>query len=175
MNTPVSPERTGRLFFALWPDDDTARLIAQRQAALDGGRQTHPRDFHLTLLFLGMQPSEHLTDLKKVVEEITFNPILLTLDRYGEFSRQKVVWAGTGETPQALLELRQRLLSMPALAELPFRREAGFVPHVTLARKTQAPQQVFEPIAWRATRIGLADSTGNTGGPRYRLLACRDV
>ena len=175
MATPITTERTGRLFFALWPDDKTANQLAQRQAALDGGRQTHARDFHLTLLFLGMQPVEQLANLQAVVDAIAFKPIVFTLDRYGEFPKQKVVWAGMNEPPQALLDLRQRLLSMPALSELPFRREAGFVPHITLARKTHAPQQDFEPIVWRATRIALADSTGSTEGPRYRLLACRDV
>lgn len=175
MTTPVSIERTGRLFFALWPDYETAKLLSARQAALDGGRQTHPNDFHLTLLFLGMQPAEHLAELKRVIDQIAFDPIPLTLDRYGEFPSQKVVWAGMGDTPQALTGLRERLLAMPALADLPFRREGQFVPHVTLARKTHLPQKLFEPIAWRATRIALADSTGNTEGPRYRLLACRDV
>jgi len=99
----------------------------------------------------------------------------LTLDRYGVFERQKVVWAGLSNAPEGLLQLRHGLLDMPALAALPFRREAGFVPHVTLARKTPMPQASFEPILWRASRLALAESVGGDAVPRYRLLACRDV
>lgn len=175
MTNSVCAKRTGRLFFALWPDEETAQLLAQRQAPLEGGRRTHPLDFHLTLLFLGAQPADRLGELKSVVDQIDFNSIAITLDRYGEFPRQKVVWAGTTQAPPALVELRQQMLSMPALADLPFRREAGFVPHVTLARKTHAPQAVFEPIQWRARRIALATSSASTDGPRYRLLNCRSV
>src|SRR5690606_32096965 len=149
---------TGRLFFALWPDDITARKLSDAQGALDGGRRTHARDFHLTLAFLGVQPPERLTDLKAVVDAIEFSAIPVMLDRYGEFPKQKVVWAGMSQVPPALAELRVRLLQMPALAPLSFRREAGFVPHVTLARKAHAPHSPFEPIPWRAARIALAES-----------------
>lgn len=168
-------QTTGRLFFALWPDDDVARRLADRQAPLDGGRRTHARDFHLTLAFLGVQPLERLPDLRQVVDQVPFRALQLVLDRYGEFERQKVVWAGMSSVPEALPELRRRLLDMPALAQLSFRREAGFVPHVTLARKTRPPQAEFEAISWRATRIALAESAGEGAVPRYRLLACRDV
>lgn len=168
-------QHTGRLFFALWPDDETAARLADRQSALDGGRRTHARDFHLTLAFLGVQPVEQLAGLQEVVDRISFAAMPLTLDRYGEFPRQKVVWAGMSHVPPALPGLRLRLLDMPALAGLSFRREAGFVPHVTLARKTHAPQSSFEPISWRASRIALAESVDGDAPPRYRLLACRDV
>jgi len=168
-------QNTGRLFFALWPDDAVARQLADRQAALQGGRKTHARDFHLTLAFLGVQPLESLPDLRRVVDEIAFSPMSLILDRYGEFERQKVVWAGMGNVPQGLPELRRRLLDMPALARLAFRREAGFVPHVTLARKTHPPQTHFEAIDWRAARLALAESAGGEAVPRYRLLACREA
>lgn len=168
-------DRTGRLFFALWPDAHTAKLLAERQAVLDGGRRTHARDFHLTLAFLGVQPAAQLPALEAVVEQIDFSPISVTLDTYGEFTRQKVVWAGMSNVPASLLELRSRLLAMPALSGLSFRREAGFVPHVTLARKAPAPNAPFEPIAWQARRIALATSQEEGVVPRYRLLACRDV
>jgi len=168
-------QTTGRLFFALWPDDDVARRLADTQSALEGGRKTHARDFHLTLAFLGVQPCESLPELRRVVEEIEFSALPLILDRYGEFSREKVVWAGISSVPEGLPQLRSRLLAMPALQRLSFRREAGFVPHVTLARKTHPPVSDFEPIPWRAARIALAESVGGEAVPRYRLLACRDA
>lgn len=166
---------TGRLFFALWPDTEVAQQFAKRQAPLEGGRKTHVHDFHLTLAFLGVQPIETLSSLQRTVDEIECHALTLTLDLYGEFPRQKVVWAGLSNVPDGLSQLRKRLLDMPALASLPFRREAGFVPHVTLARKTPLPQVQFEPIVWRASRIALAESVGGQAVPRYRLLACRDV
>lgn len=175
MPIPASAQQnTGRLFFALWPDEETAKRLVERQAALEGGRLSHVHDLHLTLAFLGVQPVERLAGLKSVIDVIDFSAIDVVLDRYGEFSKQKVVWAGAGQEPAALHQLHDRLLQMPALAPLAFRREARFVPHVTLARKTQAPQAHFEPIFWRAARIALAESVGGDSLPRYRLLAYRD-
>jgi len=171
----LDSDRTGRLFFALWPDDQTASLLAQRQAVLDGGRRTHARDFHLTLMFLGTQSATQLPALQAVVDDIDFSAIPLILNTYGEFARQKVVWAGMTNVPTSLLDLRSRLLEMPALFAIPFRREAGFVPHVTLARKVPVPNAEFEPIHWQARRIALATSQAEGVVPRYRLLACRDV
>ncbi len=168
-------DRTGRLFFALWPDEQTAGLLAQRQAVLEGARHTHARDFHLTLAFLGVQPMSQLAALQAVVEQIEFSAISMTLNTYGEFARQKVVWAGMTDVPESLRELRVRLLAMPALSAVSFRREAGFVPHVTLARKAALPRAGFEPIHWTARRIALATSQEAGTMPRYRLLACRDV
>ncbi|HUH87249.1 MAG TPA: RNA 2',3'-cyclic phosphodiesterase [Pusillimonas sp.] len=166
---------TGRLFFALWPDDNVARQLVHLQAPLEGGRKSHARDLHLTLAFLGVQPTASLPALLSVVDEIQFSAIDLTLDKYGQFERQKVVWAGTSQVPASLPELRNRLLDMAALRPLNFRREGGFVPHVTLARKTPMPQASFEPIIWRATRFALAESVGGDAVPRYRVLSCRNL
>lgn len=168
-------QTTGRLFYALWPNEDVARQLAQRQAPIDGGRKSHARDFHLTLAFLGVQPPHLLPGLVQTVDEIEFNPLDFILDRYGSFERQKVVWAGMSQVPQGLVRLRQRLLEMPALAQLDYRREARFVPHVTLARKALMPQVAFESISWRSPCLALAESAGEGVVPRYRLLACRDA
>jgi len=175
MNEMTDTDRTGRLFFGLWPDDEVARRLQQSQLPLEGGRQTHIKDFHLTLAFLGVQSAGMLPDLKRTVDETPFSAMPLTLDRYGEFRRQQVVWAGLGTVPEALYEFRLRLLDMPALSSLSFRREATFVPHVTLASKTGVPGAVFEPIMWRASRMVLAESVGGDAVPRYRILACRNV
>lgn len=167
--------QTGRLFFALWPDATTADQLFMRQQELEGGRRSHVRDLHLTLAFLGAQPIEQLDALKAVVSTTEFAPIDLNIDCYGEFAKQKVVWAGLSHVPPELPALRERLLSSPALSSLPFRREAGFVPHITLARKAPLPQVPFKPIAWRAARFALAESIGGDAVPRYRLLACREL
>lgn len=164
---------TGRLFYALWPNELVARQLADRQAPIDGGHKSHVNDLHLTLAFLGTQPTQLLPGLMQAVHDIPFVPLAFTLDCYGLFERQKVVWAGISHVPPGLIQLRQRLLQMPALSSLAFRREAGFVPHVTLARKALPPQAVFQPISWRSPCIALAESAGEGAVPRYRLLACR--
>lgn len=166
---------TGRLFFALWPDHEVVKRLVGLQEPLDGGRKSHALDLHLTLAFLGAQPADTLPALVSVVDDIEFSSISLVVDQYGQFERQKVVWAGPSQVPLSLIALRDRLLKMPAVAALGLRREAGFVPHLTLARKAPMPSINFEPIEWRVGRMALAESVGGDAVPRYRILACRDV
>src|SRR5699024_1360543 len=138
MRAKLAMLTTGRLFFALWPHEDAVRSIAGNQAALDG-RLTHPNDFHLTLAFLGRQPRHRLPGLVELVHALDAHAIPLDIDRYGCFERLRLVWAGPSQTPDRLTSLRQDLLDAPALEGLDVRREARFVPHVTLARKSRMP------------------------------------
>ncbi|HYL02781.1 MAG TPA: 2'-5' RNA ligase family protein, partial [Steroidobacteraceae bacterium] len=65
--TPAAPpERTRRLFFALWPDAAQRTVLAHavRKAVRNcGGRPVPAESLHVTLAFLGSVPESRMAEL----------------------------------------------------------------------------------------------------------------
>lgn len=164
-----------RLFYALWPDAATRAALVALQAGI-GGRPMQPDNLHLTLAFLGNQPSTALPPLQALLATLPAAPLPLSLNHSGYFPRQHLAWIGPEPAPAALLELQQRLAR--ALLQLPihYRTTERFLPHVTLARKAaSAAPAPATPIAWRSSQLALVCSTPLTHGTRYRILAARSL
>jgi len=176
---PEEAPAAERLFIALWPDPATRSALAALQAALlanSGGRPVHSEQLHLTLAFLGRQPLSVLPALEALLAGLPPLDRPLILDRYGHFARQRITWAGMHAPCPALLALQQRLTDALEERGIAFARYPHFIAHVTLARKSEPPQQrEFAPICWRADRIVLVQSCNADRGRSYRLLAQRDL
>ena len=170
-NDAVGRPPRRRVFFALWPDDDTrnAVLRATRSAVGQcGGKPAPAANLHVTLAFLGpITPA----DLAKV-EALTppsSAPFELVLDRLGLWERAHVLWAGPSAVPDALLTLERELWDR--LVNLGFERERRpYVPHVTLARKAQAARGALSPVPWRIDGIALVESKTGPRNSRYTVL-----
>lgn len=164
-----------RLFYALWPDDATRTALTQLQVAMHG-RLICYQDLHLTLAFLGTCPEAVLPDLADVLAQLPRSDVTLKLDRVGYFPRNRVAWAGSSETPQALLDLHTALKRGLAARSLQWNEQQAFKPHVTLARDAVlASDIVFAPIPWRVRRVCLARSNSQANGARYEVLASRSL
>lgn len=160
-----------RLFYAIWPDPATSARLLPLLAPLHG-RKTRQADLHLTLAFLGNQPSSLLPVLEGVLKHLRVAQITLEIDRLGQFPRNRITWAGMTAPPAALFALQKELVEALSLRNVAFEREAVYRPHITLARSTDAPAQTqFPAIRWRADKIVLARSTGRSSGPKYEILA----
>jgi 2'-5' RNA ligase len=82
-----------RLFFAMEPDEEIRREILDVQKKLAcNGREVPGEQFHITLAFLGMQPSEIIPEVSAIASNVPFKPCSLALDRLGTFSRAGVLW-----------------------------------------------------------------------------------
>jgi 2'-5' RNA ligase len=172
----AAPARSAeRLFFALWPDDETRGRLArvQRKLAPPHGRRVHPADVHLTVVFLGPATPGQRNCAEQVAAEVVAReasvPFELTLDRVGSFPRARVFWCGASVCPAPLLELVLALSR--GLADCGFAPERRpYRPHVTLARKARpvVAQELLQPIRWAVD--GLVLVTGTGGVPRYRVL-----
>ncbi|MEN5347162.1 RNA 2',3'-cyclic phosphodiesterase [Achromobacter mucicolens] len=167
---------TLRLFYALWPSPSLAASLAgwAEQARLTcGGRAMRTETLHLTLAFLGPVDSALADELAAATPERRLAPGDVPLERYGVFTRQRILWAGPSETPFGLQQAHDDLwqwLSGYGLTPptQPFR------PHVTLLRNiTQAepPDDAPAPLAWHYDRMVLVASESLTGGSRYRIVA----
>ena len=134
------PTDTLRLFFALPCPRDTAEAICTWRDGLGlGGKPVAAENLHLTLAFLGQQPSARLEELQLLAAAIEVAPFELRLDRLGG-GRQGLLWLEPSNMPDELAtlagELQQRLLAVGIpLDSRPFRAH----PWTTSFRCSAAP------------------------------------
>ncbi|WP_193315558.1 RNA 2',3'-cyclic phosphodiesterase [Janthinobacterium aquaticum] len=165
---------TPRLFYALWPDADTASAFAALQPAI-GGTPSRLEKLHLTLAFLGPRPASELPQLIAILQQLPDALAPLVFDRYGYFPKVQLSWAGLPQSSPALLALHADLMARLHAAQLaPAPETHGYTPHVTLARRSPPPPaEHFSPVIWHAGELVLAESDPASGN--YRLLARRKL
>lgn len=162
-----------RLFFALWPDDDTrARLAALAMRLFEGcgGRVTRAESIHVTLAFLGAVPAARLPAAEEAAAAIAGTAFRLFLDRVGCWRHNGIAWAGTSAVPGALARLAADLTA--ALRARGFALDPRpYVPHVTLVRSARCRElPAVDPIEWRVGDFVLVRSTPAPGGSRYEPM-----
>ena len=166
---PRPPRR--RVFFALWPDDDTRQALsrATRGAVRQcGGKPTPIENLHVTLAFLGPITAGDLANVEALTPPAA-EPFELVLDRLGFWQRSNVLWIGPADVPEALISLERKLWDR--LVDLGFSRERRpYVPHVTLARKAQAARGAVSPVPWCIEGIALVESKTGPRNSRYSVL-----
>jgi 2'-5' RNA ligase len=150
-----------RLFFALWPDEDVTRQLAclASQLNLEGpGRQVAPKNYHVTLAFVGEVADLKLAVLQQIGRSMQAPRFAFACDSLEYWQKSQVVVAAAQVAPQALHDFWIRVNDAIGLPHERLRT------HVTLARKVaQAPVlQAMSPIVWRATNFSLIRS--DTGG-----------
>ncbi len=150
-----------RLFFALWPDADVMRRLTQmaRQLKLEGhSRWVDPRNYHVTLAFVGEVPAPKLAVLQQIGRSLRAPRFTFTCDSIEFWRQSQVLVAAARAAPPALLGLWSQLNDAIGLPRERLRA------HVTLARKVaQAPvPQAMSPVVWRAANFSLIRS--DTGG-----------
>src|SRR5690606_16064137 len=101
-------EERARVFFALWPDAETAHALHQLARSAHagfGGRVMRRDTLHLTLAFIGGVPRLRIPELLEVGAAVTPRAFELSLDVLGEWMHKHIVWAGPGDAPKAMVEL----------------------------------------------------------------------
>jgi 2'-5' RNA ligase len=172
---PVRDSNSQRVFFALWPDaplQASLGELAREVAREGGGRPTAPHRIHLTLAFLGEQPTGRVEALRGLGSAIQAHAFALALNAVGGFPRTGVAWLGTS-APQPELEALHRELAA-ALRRSGFAiDERPFAPHLTLARSAARTLDrcLPQPLCWRVNSFVLAVSELAREGPSYRTLA----
>lgn len=158
-----------RLFFALEPADKVRQEILAVQKRLKGeGRMIPAQQFHITLAFLGQQPTEKIPNLCAMASGLHFDPCTLVLDRLGTFGGTRVLWLGATLVPSALQQFHQALLDELRMAEVKFDGKA-WKPHLTLYRRLRNKPGIMEtvPVNWRVNQYSLLESINVENGVEY--------
>lgn len=163
-----------RVFFALWPEGvtlDALDAAAHLGVARCGGRRMRRDSLHMTLLFIGAAGPAELERLCGVADGVRLAPFAMTLDRFGYWPHNRILWAGSHAAPSCQRRLFTTLAD--GLAAAGFRLESRpCEPHVTLARHARCAglPELAQPIDWRVEEFALIESFLQPSGARYRSL-----
>jgi 2'-5' RNA ligase len=153
-----------RLFLALWPDPAVRGALCGWRDAWTWPRGAAPvatGKLHLTLHFLGDQPSERVPGLLAGLA-VPFSPFRFDLGMPKVWPHGIAVLEPFAE-PDELLQLHADLASaLRALGLVPEARK--FRPHVTMARRAgkALPPTDWPPLAWDIAGYTLVESLGGT-------------
>jgi 2'-5' RNA ligase len=165
-----------RLFIAIIFNSDTQyNLLALRdelRSFSKRGNYTVPENLHLTLVFLGECDAKQATDIKEVMDAITFAPFDLMIERIGRFKRNDgdLWWAGVRESKK-LMDLQQKLTDRLLAKGFKFDKRQ-YSPHITLGRKVQTDTSPWQiPIFGETiTSIDLMKSERIGGKLTYTVI-----
>lgn len=162
-----------RLFFALWPDAEIRRRLAEVAELLPEAscRRTPVENLHLTLVFLGNVPDSVIPALKDGANRLRLQipGFELRLERNGWWKRSGIAWLAPERTPPPLLSLVGELRRLGKQAGLSI-EERDYRPHLTLARKLKrepGPLR-FEPLHWQVRDFCLVESVPHSQGANYQ-------
>ena len=161
---------TLRLFFALpCPTQLAEQIVSWHDSLQLKGRPVIPANLHMTLAFLGQQPSSRLADLRTLAATVQGVAFELRLDRLVR-RRNGLLYLAPSQPPAALLELVERLGE--ALLAGGFRlEERSFLAHLTLMRSCSGqPPPDCPTFDWPVSHFALlASETGPQGSVYHQL------
>jgi len=166
-----------RLFIAI-EFDEISEYIKDIQAQLPSFNGSKPKNFHLTLKFLGEVEEDKIKSIKDIIKKIKFQSLNLTTSEIGFFPSENyinVIWLGL-KNGDKVIELHNLIDSL-----LPsFPQDIRFHPHITLARVKFIPQKQefvkqikeikLEPKSVSISSFKLVKSTLTPVGPIYETL-----
>lgn len=143
-----------------------------------------PKNWHLTITFLGYQPDEAMGPILKSIQETAagFDPVLIKFEKiiYGPPGKPaRMLWlAGAKETSQNLSEIKNKLEDLIVENGVKFNRENRlFNAHLTLARfsnpLTKLSDDLIAPLSlsFEAKTLDLMESRLKRTGAEYKLLS----
>lgn len=166
------PHASLRLFFALPCPPHLATAISAWRAQLQlPGHAVPTANLHLTLAFLGEQPTANTEQLLAMAAALPSSAFTLHLDRLARF-RGGLLHLAPSQTPAQLLELvealRLALLGLDIQLETrPFQAHLSLIRHCPICPESTSPS-----FDWPVTQFALFASESGPDGPRYRALRC---
>jgi 2'-5' RNA ligase len=160
-----------RLFFALWPNDETRQQCDQISRALRGsGKPVAAANLHVTLLFLGSVDESLQRRLTQAAAQLAVRPMSLSFDRLSFWRKPAVVCLSSSQSYPAVEDLVTQLTGLALPLGIPL-DQRPYQPHVTLLRKAKtAPTLAFPAVEWRADGFCLVESCSTSRGVEYRVL-----
>ena len=162
-----------RLFFALWPDDDTrarAAALARRFQKDYGGREMARESLHITLVFLGQTLDSRIPGLEVIAGAIATPSFTLALTYAGG-------WPGgifrlAPRQPPEELAVLVKTLRLALKSDGFFFDGKPFVPHMTLLRKarTQPAEIGITPVEFFVRDFVLVRTQPEENGVRHEVI-----
>lgn len=178
-----------RLFIAINLPEEVKNKIAEAMEKIKPifdnvpVRFLSPKNWHLTIVFLGYQPSETVGPILKSIEKTAadFNPLKIGFESisYGPPDKPaRMIWlVGTQKTSQTLSELKTKLEDALIENGVKFKRENRlFNAHITLVRFSnplgKLPDNLITPLSlsFEAKTLDLMESHLKRTGAEYEIV-----
>ena len=162
---------SSRLFFALWPDNQTRLQLLRISKALEvkGFKSVLPNNFHVTLVFLGNIDAATELLIKDAAEEFSAQPVKLIFDQLSYWHKPNVLCLTCSNSVK---EIELLVISLNAgVAQCGVQTEIRpYLPHITLCRHAgYLPVISFEPVSWQAESYCLVESCSEPSGVGYHV------
>jgi 2'-5' RNA ligase len=155
-----------RLFFALWPNGrqrGQLRQFVEPVLRTAEGRAVEPRNWHVTLAFIGGFPEDRIPMLQEEAAAIAVTPFCVQFDTLDYWPRPKIASVVAHAVPPELRVLVEQLNAVLRRAGVAVEKRR-YRPHITLVRKARP----FEPMQFAQFR--LVESISKPGGVEYRPI-----
>ena len=171
-----------RLFIAVLLNGSVKKSLEKLQEQLrsqtSSGSFTRPKNFHMTMAFLGETPENKLPVLHRIIEEINFSPFEISFNRTGCFKHggKELWWAGNDPNDTNLPKLKSihgHLINDLEIEGFPVDKRP-FHAHITLGREIRHTKPIVldcPEILVKVERISLMKSEHVGGGVRYVELS----
>jgi len=165
-----------RTFIAIPVPKEIQQLLRALQKQLPEARMSLPKEFHLTLTFLGDIDEQKVAQIKKTLKDVPFQPFELCLDDLCVFTPHylRVIWVGVSPTTN-IDALKQHIDKTIE------RTDKDYTPHLTIARiKSVTNKQAYlealgkirvKPHCFRVDHFELIQSLPTQEGATYRTLS----
>ena len=162
-----------RLFFALWPGEETRKQIdhVARQFKDQNIKQVKKSNLHITLEFLGEVSAEDQEALIEKINKLELEPFEIELTKIGWWRKPQILWIGTMHIPKELTRLVKAIKKCVKKQGLKTDKRE-YQPHVTIARKVKEvviPNKALH-IPWQVNRFVLVVSKTNGNGSEYTVI-----
>jgi 2'-5' RNA ligase len=162
---------TSRLFFALWPDNNTRHNLARFSQSIltNDCKRVPPNNLHVTLVFIGNVNKAGELAIKQQVANISSQPFVVVFDQLSYWNKPKVI-SLTSQHPADPLMILSESLNRAVTGCGIETDSKPYNPHVTLARHILAfVDRECEPLVWRAESFCLVESSSSLDGVCYTV------
>ncbi len=178
-------ESVGRIFLAVDLTSEARQILSRRVMMMTGGcelpgRLTPPRNWHMTLCFLGDIPQDRFEVMGHLLAQArlggSFQCRFGSLGSFPRDSRATVLWVGVSEGAESLAALAEGVKETVEASGLAA-PERPFLPHLTLSR-IRPPRDVGALVA-SASPVGVKMMVREVtvfrshlggGPPRYEVM-----
>jgi RNA 2',3'-cyclic 3'-phosphodiesterase len=183
-----------RVFFAFWPDAETAvhlhQIALQWQKKL-GGRVTRADSIHATLVFVGNVSADQLPALLALPSSIQLPAFQVSFDTADCWQHNHIAHLGMHNLPEPLRQLQFELETGVRGLDLKIETRA-YRPHLTLIRKAECnlantntntnantnanknlaakENPAIKPVTWSVRDFVLVKSSMSANGSRYEQI-----
>jgi len=161
-----------RLFFALWPNNETRKQIDTFNKSIksDNLKKVQRDNLHITLVFLGNVDAKAEATLRQTVESISLQPFVLQFDQLNYWQKPRILCLATQRYDPQLSILVNALKKTAEQCDIKTEKRP-YQPHITLARKARTMIKIETPcIEWQAQSFCLVESRSTVNGVHYQVL-----